>query len=116
MFYANHPQIIYDINLEIENARNGKANLDARLDESDVSSNGKIKSIIFTASGVTTVIPIGLTYDSLIDRLSVVDLYYGSKLTLGDHYSEADSNINLIGWSLAIGQKLEITVVTNAKL
>lgn len=74
------------------------------------------KTIIFTATGITTVVPIGLSYNSSTDKLVVVDLYYGSVLTLGDHYSEANSNITLIGWNLAIGQKLEITVVTNAKL
>lgn len=78
----------------------------------------KIKTSTFsvTLAGTTHIVH-GLVYNSLHDQLIVVDMYTGRPCTLGIEYTEnADTvSIDLVGWSVTIGDSFDFTVYQNIK-
>jgi len=78
----------------------------------------KIKIMTYTAvsSGISNVVH-SLSYNPITDDLNVTDLTFGQQLSVGDSYSENANliSIDLIGWSLNIGDKINFRLTKNVK-
>ncbi|HEY8805433.1 MAG TPA: hypothetical protein VIM42_10090 [Clostridium sp.] len=78
----------------------------------------KIKIITYTAisNGISNVV-YNLNYNPVTDDLNVTDLTYGQQLSVGDSYTENANliSIDLIGWTLNIGEKISFRLTKNVK-
>lgn len=78
-------------------------------------AQNKIKVATFTATSTVTNIVHNLPYDSSRDDLLV--FYKGVLLDITDNYTENANNISvdLVGWSLTSGEKINFKLYKNVK-
>jgi len=95
---------------------NNYVDLDNRVTSVQSQTNSKIGVAVFTATAnATTNIIHNLTYNPITDDLLVV--YGGLFLEVDINYQNNINNIsiNLLGWSINIGEKIGFKIYRNVK-